>query len=54
MTKQKQKGSKHKTSAPRVKLVQVSKEYVGGKWQRVGFYENKKGEVVAVKPIPVK
>jgi len=24
---------------------QVSKEYVGGKFQKVGFYKNKKGDV---------
>jgi len=25
------------------KLVQVSKEFVNGKWQKVGFYEDSKG-----------
>jgi len=33
------------------KLSQVSKEYFGGKWQKVGFYENDKGKIVKVKPI---
>jgi len=29
---------------------QVSKEYFGGKWQKVGFYKNKKGGM-DIKPI---
>ena len=32
------------------KLVQVSKEFHGGKWKKVGFYEDSKGRV-SVKPI---
>jgi hypothetical protein len=32
------------------KPFQVSKEYHGGKWQKVGFFEGKKG--VTVKPWP--
>lgn len=27
------------------KLIQTSKEYVNGKYQKVGFYENQKGQI---------
>lgn len=27
-------------------LLQTSKEFVGGKWQKVGFYQKANGEVV--------
>ena len=37
---------------PKLKLVQISKEYFRGKWQKVGFYEDKKG-AVTIKPMKV-
>lgn len=43
------KALKTKKASP--KLVQVSKEHFRGKWQRVGFYEDKKGNLVDLKPI---
>ena len=38
------------TMPPRLKLIQVSKEYFQGKWQKVGFFENK-GRVVDIRPM---
>lgn len=31
----------------RAKLIQVSKEYLNGKWRKVGFYQKPNGEVIA-------
>lgn len=33
-----------------MELIQISKEYFKGKWQKVGFYKKKNGEIT-IKPI---
>jgi len=44
------KHEKKHEMAKKMKPFQTSKEYHGGKWQKVGFFKNKKGDV-SVKPM---